>query len=109
MLGFSVKYSTPRCRSPARARMLCFMGLNPKYKKFADHYLATDKKKEAAIVAGFSPKSAHTEASRLLRKPEIAKYIAQRVTQVVSAEDTEKAKTNDLSARVIKEMETLAF
>ncbi len=50
------------------------MGLNPKQKKFVEEYLRIGSGKDAAVAAGYSPKSAESQASRLLAMPEIQEY-----------------------------------
>ena len=50
------------------------MGLNPKQKKFVVEYLNIGNGREAAIAAGYSPKSAESQASRLLKMPEVQEY-----------------------------------
>jgi phage terminase small subunit len=46
---------------------------------FADEYLTDLKKEQAAIRAGYSPRSAHSIATELLKKPAISDYIAHRL------------------------------
>ncbi len=50
------------------------MGLNPKQKKFVEEYLTIGNGKAAAVAAGYSPKSAESQASRLLSMPEVQAY-----------------------------------
>lgn len=76
--------------------------LDPKYKIFADTFLITGRKKDAAIKAGYSSNSAHVTASKLLKRPDVQAYLAQQATKV-------SEKTEDLQSRVIKELEAMAF
>ena len=46
-----------------------------KQKKFIKHYLKSGNKKESAIVAGYSPKTAHVTGSQLLKNPNIKEKI----------------------------------
>lgn len=48
--------------------------LNPKQKKFVEEYLRIGSGKDAAVAAGYSPKSAESQASRLLAMPEVQEY-----------------------------------
>lgn len=50
------------------------MGLNPRQKKFVQEYLRCGIGKEAAVAAGYSPKSAEQQASRLLAMSEVQAY-----------------------------------
>ena len=50
------------------------MALNPKQKKFVEEYLRIGSGKDAAVAAGYSPKSAESQASRLLAMPEVQAY-----------------------------------
>ena len=50
------------------------MALNPKQKKFVEEYLTIGNGKAAAVAAGYSPKSAESQASRLLAMPEVQAY-----------------------------------
>ena len=54
--------------------------MNHRQKKFADLYLtkAMGNGRQAAIMAGYSKKTAHVIASENLNKPNIKKYIAKR-------------------------------
>lgn len=83
--------------------------LDPKHKKFADQYLKTNRKAASAVFAGYSKRSSHTEASRLLKRPDIAAYIAARVAEATEPAELLGTKAEALGVRVVKEMETLAF
>ena len=50
------------------------MALNARQKRFVQAYLQTGVGKEAAVQAGYSPKSAEQQASRLLAMPEVQAY-----------------------------------
>lgn len=51
-------------------------GLNPKQARFRDEYLKDLNGKQAAIRSGYSPKTAESQASRLLRNAKVAAAIA---------------------------------
>lgn len=55
-------------------------------KLFIDEYLKLRKsnQKEAAIRAGYSPKSAESQASQLLKNPRVKKYLEEREKQLES-------------------------
>jgi phage terminase small subunit len=57
------------------------MALTPKDQLFADNYLVDLNATQAAIKAGFSPKTAHQAGHKLLRKGEVASYIEKRRTE----------------------------
>ena len=48
-----------------------------KYEKFAQYFFAGKGKRESAKLAGFSEKSAHTQANKLLKIPEVKKRIEE--------------------------------
>lgn len=50
------------------------MGINPRQKRFVEEYLRLGSGKEAAVAAGYSPKGAEQQASRLLAMPEVQAY-----------------------------------
>lgn len=50
--------------------------LNPRHEKFIEHYLAHGIGTQAAIAAGYSPKTARVQASTLLTYPNIAQRVA---------------------------------
>lgn len=60
--------------------------MSEKQKRFADEYLAsTDlNAKQAAIRAGYSPKTAEQAASRLLRNVKVQAYIKARMDEMKS-------------------------
>lgn len=54
------------------------MALNDKQRRFVDEYLVDLNATQAAIRAGYSPKTAGSQAFDLLKKPEIHEYIEER-------------------------------
>ena len=50
------------------------MALTARQKKFVDELLVCGSEREAAIRAGYSPRSAGAQASRLLKDPAVQKY-----------------------------------
>ena len=51
------------------------MTLNARQKKFAQEYWATGNGTQSAITAGYSKKTAYSQANQLLKHPEIRKEI----------------------------------
>lgn len=60
------------------------MKLTIKQKKFADEYIIRGNATEAAIAAGYSPKTAHQIGHANLDKPHIKAYIQERLDQIQS-------------------------
>lgn len=76
--------------------------LSPKLKRFCDEYLVDNNGKRAAIAAGYSKKTAEVCASKMLRIPKLAAYIAQK-----TAKKCEKLEIT--AERVMQEIAKLAF
>jgi phage terminase small subunit len=74
----------------------------PRYKKFAEKYLETGKISASARFAGYAESSAHVSGNRLLKKPEVQQYLAQRGNELTAQQE-------ELSAKVIRELDTMAF
>lgn len=53
----------------------CKRNLPPRYIKFVHEYMKTDNMTQSAIKAGYSPKSAYAQASRLLKNNSVQDYI----------------------------------
>ena len=53
------------------------MTLNPRQEKFAQEYWATGHGTNSAIKAGYSKKTAYSQANQLLKNPEIQKKIKE--------------------------------
>lgn len=60
------------------------MKLTIKQRKFADEYIIRGNATEAAIAAGYSPKTAHQIGHANLDKPHIKAYIQERLDQIQS-------------------------
>ncbi len=61
--------------------------MNQRQRAFCEAYLLSGNATEAAIKAGYSPKSARSIGQRLLTYVDIREYLAQRNTQIM-AENT---------------------
>lgn len=55
--------------------------LTAKQKRFCDEYLKDMNAKQAAIRAGYSEKTAHSIGNENLKKPELKKYITDRMKE----------------------------
>ncbi|PPA67492.1 terminase small subunit [Lactococcus lactis] len=60
------------------------MKLTEKQKRFCDEYIKLGNAKEAAINAGYSPKTAKSMGAENLTKPDLKKYIDERMEQLAS-------------------------
>ena len=78
------------------------MALTLKQQRFADEYLIDLNGKQAAIRAGYSPKSAEQQASALLSNPKVRAYIDERMAQ-------HSARTGVNQERIIRELARVAF
>lgn len=78
------------------------MSLSLKQQKFADEYLIDLNATQAAIRAGYSPKSAEQQGSRLLSNAKVRAYIDQRM-----AEHSRRTGINQ--ERIIRELARLAL
>lgn len=78
------------------------MSLTAKQKRFCDEYLIDLNATQAAIRAGYSPKTAEQTASRLLRNVKVQEYIAKRQKELSRS-------TEITQERVIKELALIAF
>lgn len=77
------------------------MKLTPKQKRFAAEYAVDHHATKAAIRAGYSERSAHAAASRLLKNP--------NVQSVISTEEAKHAKRSQMSAdQVLAELAKIA-
>lgn len=78
------------------------MALTAKQQKFADEYLIDLNATQAAIRAGYSPKSAMQQGSTLLSNPKVRAYIDERMAQ-------HSARTGVNQERIIRELARIAF
>ena len=78
------------------------MALTDKQKRFCEDYLLDLNATQAAIRAGYSPKTAEQTASRLLRNVKVQEYIAKRQKELSRS-------THITQERVIKELALIAF
>ena len=77
--------------------------LNPKYKLFAEEYIQNGfKAKQAAISAGYSQRSAHVTATRLIKNADVLEYIKKRIRELLS-------ETEQLTMRWVDRVTFIAF
>lgn len=58
--------------------------LTPRQKKFCDEYLISGNATDAAVKAGYSPKTAYSIGNENLNKPELKAYIDEQLDQLHS-------------------------
>ena len=58
--------------------------LTEKQKRFADYYIETGNKTEAAVKAGYSKKTARVIGQENLLKPAVKNYIDEKLTEISS-------------------------
>lgn len=79
--------------------------MTPKQKAFADHYLECGNASEAARKAGYSKKTAYSIGTENLKKPEISRYIKERMAaqdaaRVASADEVLRFYTSVMRGEV---------
>lgn len=75
--------------------------IRAQHKLFADAYIANGcKPKAAAVKAGYRPKNADVTAAKLLKQPQVAAYIAERVAKKFDRMDMSADRTLDEIARL---------
>ena len=93
-----------RARSPTRVD-----GLLPKQAAFVDEFLIDGNATQAAIRAGYSPKSAHVVAHDLLKNPKVAAAIAKKREELDARMKVRLDAMELTEERVAKEIARLAF
>lgn len=59
--------------------------MTPRQQKFCDEYLISGNATDAAIKAGYSPKTAYSMGNENLNKPELKAYIETELDKIHSA------------------------
>lgn len=86
------------------------MILTPKQKAFADEYIRNSgNATQAAIVAGYSKKSAKSIATENLSKPAIIAYIAERQKEIESSRICDLKEIQEFRSRVVRGEEKDSF
>lgn len=62
-------------------------GLNPRQSKFVEHFLESNNQTQAAIAAGYAPKTAHSTASRMLKNEKVVAELAKRRQRLAKRTD----------------------
>ena len=103
------KKSAPKKAQPKTRTVERINGLLPKQAAFVAEYLIDGNGTQAAIRAGYSPKTAHVIAQQNLRKPAIASLLSQKQS-VIAARQDERLEAMELTEeRVARETARLAF
>lgn len=100
---FKAKRSTGGKRSGAGQRSGQMLALleDPREERFVQRYVETNNATQSAIAAGYSPKSAHTIAHRLLKRSKIKDAIAKRNAELM-------VRYNFTPDRIIRELAKIA-
>lgn len=84
-------------------------GLLPKQAAFVQEFLIDGNATQAAIRAGYSPKSAHVGAHELLRNPKVAAILAQKQAEVEKRFKIKLEEMELTEERVAREIARVAF
>lgn len=79
--------------------------LTEKQKRFADYFIETGNQTEAAIKAGYSERTARAIGSENLTKPNIRKYIDDRLEQLASERIADQREVLEALTRVVRREE----
>lgn len=97
-----LRQSLKRSRPGVEGRVLIMSELTQKQKIFVREYMVDLNAKQAAIRAGYSAKTAHAQASRLLSDAKVGEYLRKKMEA--------RAKRVDLCADdVLEELRKVAF
>lgn len=84
-------------------------GLLPKQAKFVAEYLVDGNATQAAIRAGYSPKTAYQSGAENLKKPQIAALLSEKQTVVAARQDERLAAMELTKERVQREIARIAY
>lgn len=98
--------ATPKKGRSAGARV---DGLLPKQAKFVAEYLISGNATQAALAAGYSPKTAHVIGQENLKKPVIASLLQVKNTEIAARQDERLAAMELTKERVQREIARIAF
>lgn len=76
--------------------------LTAKQKRFCDEYIIDANATQAAIRAGYSKKTAYAIGAENLRKPELKKYIKERMDEIESAKIADQKEVLQYLTKVIR-------
>jgi phage terminase small subunit len=80
--------------------------LTPKQRKFCDEYLISGNATDAAIKAGYSPKTAKQTGSENLAKPDLKQYIEAELEKLHSAKIADAQEVLEYLAAVMRGQHT---
>lgn len=80
--------------------------LTTKQRKFCDEYIKSGNAKDAAIKAGYSPKTAYSIGNENLNKPELKAYIDERLRELSNHKILSAAEVLEYLSRVVAGKET---
>ena len=84
-------------------------GLLPKQAKFVAEYLISGNATQAAIHAGYSPKTAHVIGLENLKKPVIASLLAEKQVSIAKRQDERLEAMELTKERIAREIARIAF
>ncbi len=84
-------------------------GLLPKQAVFVAEYLISGNATQAALAAGYSPKTAHVIGQENLKKPAIASLLAEKQVLIAARQDERLAAMELTNARVQREIARISF
>ena len=100
---------TPAVAKEKRSAGARVDGLLPKQAKFVAEYLISGNATQAALAAGYSPKTAHVIGQENLKKPVIASLLAAKNTEIAARQDERLAAMELTKERVQREIARIAF
>lgn len=77
--------------------------MNERHKRFAEFYASCSNATEAAKKAGYSDKTAGSQGQRLLKKVEIANYIADLQEQAQSERIADVEQVREFWSRIMRD------
>lgn len=80
--------------------------LTAKQKKFCDEYIKSGNAKDAAIKAGYSPKTAKSIGQENLTKPDLKAYIKAKMDEIESRKIADAKEVLEFYTRVLRGEET---
>lgn len=84
-------------------------GLLPKQAKFVAEYLISGNATQAAIHAGYSPKTAYKIGAENLQKPQIASLLSQKQSEIAARQDERLDAMELTKERIAREIARVAF
>jgi phage terminase small subunit len=98
---------TPKAKAPAGSARV--NGLLPKQATFVAEYLISGNATQAAMAAGYSPKTAYKIGAENLKKPKIASLLAQKQVAIAARQDERLAAMELTKERVAREIARISF